>query len=110
MENIYDYIILLCPISLILLLYVNNYNSNSNNNLVKNSKIYAEKIISNFFKKEIEKNNNLSLDKLILKFENSKEKDLNIFAKQKGRTKENYYKTYKKYYIKAKNNLNINNS
>ena len=93
MENIYNVIILLCPISLILLLYINNSNNSRNykNNLVKNSKIYAEKLINNFFKKEIEKNNNLSIDKIILKFENTKEKDLDIFAKKKGRTKQNYY-------------------
>ena len=42
------------------------------------------------------------IDSMILEFENSKETDLGVFAKKRGRTREGYVMSYGSYYEEAK--------
>tara|TARA_B110000208_G_C11792310_1_gene438056 strand:- start:589 stop:903 length:315 start_codon:yes stop_codon:yes gene_type:complete len=70
-------------------------------NLKDNSIQDAELIIINYFKKLIKKNPTITLDEVILDFEDASINNLSDFAEKKGRTKEQYYKSYKKFFEKA---------
>ena len=65
----------------------------------------AEKVTIEHFKTVLDKNPGTSLDSAILSFENAKVKELEAFAKTKGRTKESYYKAYLKYFEQARKSL-----
>lgn len=57
----------------------------------------AEKIIKKVFDEEKKKNKNITLDELILKFENTEETNLEIYAQLKNRDADSYRKIYGKY-------------
>lgn len=57
----------------------------------------SEQIVFDFFTNEKKINPDISLDELILKFENSNISNLNEFAKSKDRDAESYRNVYKKF-------------
>ena len=61
----------------------------------------AKKITIDAFMGMLERGND-DIDSMILEFENSKETDLEKFAQKRGRTRESYIQSYKKYYEEAK--------
>lgn len=69
--------------------------------LLKMGNEKARKITVDAFIGMMERGNS-DIDSMILEFENSKEKDLEKFAKKKGRTRESYINSYNKYYTEAK--------
>ena len=84
------------------------FNSIKSDNL--NNKKEAENLIINFFIKYLEYDSEMSVDKAILKFENADEASLENFAKSKHRTRESYYRSYKKLFIEAKTQFNEKNN
>jgi len=65
----------------------------------------AEKLVLSEFKKMIQLDKNITLEKAILNFEFAEEANLDEFAKKKGRSKECYISTYKEFFLEAQNNL-----
>ena len=72
-------------------------------NIKKKSNYKARKIIKTFFKNTQQENPGLSLDDIILKFENSSFVSLDEFAKSKHRTAESYRKIYSPFLQKNMN-------
>ena len=58
----------------------------------------AKQIVQKFFAETQQGNPGISLDEIILKFENSSHQSLEEFAKNKHRTAESYRQTYSKFY------------
>tara|TARA_Y100001970_G_C14247071_1_gene869056 strand:+ start:1307 stop:1615 length:309 start_codon:yes stop_codon:yes gene_type:complete len=101
---------------IIIVLFIKNNINNSQNiqniqNIQNKTNKKADNIIINFFIKQLKNNNNLSLDKCILLFENSEYDNLKDFSDSKMRTVEGYRNNYEKYYKKAKYSIinHINN-
>ena len=88
----------------VLHLFHHNFNKKKNSKeeeIKKISNLKAEKIILDFFYKTKLEDPYITLDKIILKFENADEFDsLENFAETKHRTADNYRQTYIKYYKK----------
>ena len=54
----------------------------------------AQNMVVDRFLEYIDQNNNITIEQAILKFEKSHHSDLDKFAKEKGRTKESYLRSY----------------
>jgi hypothetical protein len=83
-------------------------NDNKNTNyIIKKEQKRAEKLVVNFFVKELRNNPDLTLEEAILRFEDphNKYKNMEDFVKLKDRTIQVYIDTYKKMYNKAKKNI-----
>ena len=70
----------------------------------ENMSAKIETLTIEHFKEILDKNPEISLDSAILLFENAEVKDLESFAKARGRTKDNYYKMYSKSFEQARKN------
>lgn len=82
--------------------FVFYYNKdNINNQYIKTKSNHkAKQIVETFFAETQRCNPGISLDKVILLFENTSCESLEEFAKNKHRTAESYRQTYSKFYKK----------
>ena len=67
----------------------------------KTSNYKAKQIVQKFFTETQQCNPGISLDEVILLFENASNDSLEEFAKNKHRTAESYRQTYSKFYKKS---------
>ena len=75
--------------------------------LYKKSQAQTKALVISEFIDLIISKPNITLDEAILKFENSDETDLEIYAQKKMRNRESYIKSYAEYYTEAKNILQL---
>ena len=89
----------------LLFLYTKNKNNtfDESKKQQKDLKLKCEKIVIDEFSSYLKKNENITLEEAILKFEKSDCKTLDEYSKIKGRSKEAYIDSYKEYFIIAKN-------
>ena len=66
------------------------------------SKVEAEEITVKHFLELLDNDNNISLEKAILSFEDSKDKSLKEYSSKRGRKEESYYKCYGYLFKRAK--------
>ena len=88
----------------LIFLYTKSSNLDESKKLQKDLKFKCEKIVIDEFKSYLSKNENITLEEAILKFEKSDCKTLDEFSKIKGRSKDAYIESYKEYFIIAKKN------
>lgn len=80
-----------------IVVYYNKENIH-NQYIKKTSNYKAKQIVKKFFAETQQCKPEISLDEVILLFENSSHKSLEEFAKNKHRTAESYRQTYSKFY------------